>query len=172
MAKALYVHGPSVQASPARAASNTSRALWAAHGRWRFMLSANDYDADLAERYGWINRALPRRSTISSDRSRIGSPGFRRLATSWSRSASMRSRSRRPRTSAAIPISSVRASALPKPKSDSKPRSITAFRPASQKWPWARCWASWEIGDHTMSVCQLDRLLSRRMFDRALASAP
>ena len=23
------------------------------------MLSANDYDADLAERYGWINRALP-----------------------------------------------------------------------------------------------------------------
>ena len=23
------------------------------------MLSARDYDADLAERYGWINRALP-----------------------------------------------------------------------------------------------------------------
>jgi len=23
------------------------------------MLSAEDYDADLAERYGWINRALP-----------------------------------------------------------------------------------------------------------------
>jgi len=23
------------------------------------MLSAQDYDADLAERYGWINRALP-----------------------------------------------------------------------------------------------------------------
>ena len=23
------------------------------------MLSADDYDADLAERYGWINRALP-----------------------------------------------------------------------------------------------------------------
>jgi enoyl-CoA hydratase/carnithine racemase len=23
------------------------------------LLSANDYDADLAERYGWINRALP-----------------------------------------------------------------------------------------------------------------
>jgi enoyl-CoA hydratase/carnithine racemase len=25
------------------------------------MLSADDYDADLAERYGWINRALPQR---------------------------------------------------------------------------------------------------------------
>ena len=23
------------------------------------LLSADDYDADLAERYGWINRALP-----------------------------------------------------------------------------------------------------------------
>ena len=43
------------------------------------MLSAQDYDAELAERYGWINRALARRrsSTISSDRSPIGSPGSR-----------------------------------------------------------------------------------------------
>jgi enoyl-CoA hydratase/carnithine racemase len=42
------------------------------------MLSAEDYDAELAERYGWINRALPPvRSTISSARSLTGSPGFR-----------------------------------------------------------------------------------------------
>jgi enoyl-CoA hydratase/carnithine racemase len=73
------------------------------------MLSAEDYDADLGERYGWINRALPpTRSTISSDRSLIGSPGFRPPAVSRSRTGSMRSRSHRPRSSVAIPISSAR----------------------------------------------------------------
>ena len=78
------------------------------------MLSAEDYDAELAERYGWINRALPAASsTISSARSRIGSPGFPPPATSRSRTGSMRSRSRRSRTSVAIPISSARACASP-----------------------------------------------------------
>jgi enoyl-CoA hydratase/carnithine racemase len=47
------------------------------------MLSAEDYDAELAERYGWINRALPARSSpISSARSPIGSPTFRPPAMS------------------------------------------------------------------------------------------
>jgi enoyl-CoA hydratase/carnithine racemase len=34
------------------------------------MLSARDYDADLAERYGWINRALPMRTSESKDTSK------------------------------------------------------------------------------------------------------
>ena len=87
------------------------------------MLSADDYDAELAERYGWINRALPaRRSATSSDRSLIGSPGFPPRAMSRSRSGSMPSRSRRPRTSVAIPISSARARATPRRRAGSKPR--------------------------------------------------
>ena len=32
------------------------------------MLSAEDYDAELAERYGWVNRALP---AVSSQARRI-----------------------------------------------------------------------------------------------------
>ena len=46
------------------------------------MLSAEDYDADLAERYGWINRALPADElAISSAPSRSASPGSRPPAT-------------------------------------------------------------------------------------------
>jgi len=41
------------------------------------MLSADDYDAELAERYGWINRALHAATLGEFDRSRIGSAGFR-----------------------------------------------------------------------------------------------
>ena len=33
---------------------NTLRASWAEAERSKVMLSADDYDADLAERYGWI----------------------------------------------------------------------------------------------------------------------
>jgi enoyl-CoA hydratase/carnithine racemase len=44
---------------PAEVASNTLRASWAVRGALEVMLSAEDYDAELAERYGWINRALP-----------------------------------------------------------------------------------------------------------------
>ena len=41
------------------------------------LLSADDYDAELAERYGWINRALPAASSASScTRSPTGSPRF------------------------------------------------------------------------------------------------
>ena len=71
---------------------------------------------------GSIARCPPTRSTISSARSLIGSPGFRPPARSWSRTGSMRSRSRRPRTSVAIPISSARACAAPRPKAGSRPR--------------------------------------------------
>ena len=41
-------------------------------------MSADDYDADLAERYGWINRALPadRARRLRQRRSLIASPGF------------------------------------------------------------------------------------------------
>jgi len=81
------------------------------------ILSAEDYDAELAERYGWINEHCPpARLAISSDRSHIGSPGFRLPAISRSRTGSMRSRLHRPTTSVAIPIYSARACTTPRPK--------------------------------------------------------
>jgi enoyl-CoA hydratase/carnithine racemase len=62
------------------------------------MLSAEDYDAHLAERYGWsIEHCRPTRSAISSDRSPIGSLGFQPPGRPRSRSGSTRSRSRRSR---------------------------------------------------------------------------
>ena len=80
------------------------------------LLSADDYDAELAERYGWINRALPasaldgiRRSARPPDRAASRLPARPR-----SRTASTRSPSRRPTTSVAIPISSPSRSATPR----------------------------------------------------------
>ena len=74
------------------------------------MLSAEDYDAELAERYGWINRALPADALdefVSSLAHRIA--GFPAAGHARrSRSGSMRSRSLRSRTSVAIPICSAR----------------------------------------------------------------
>ena len=40
------------------------------------LLSADDYDADLAERYGWINRALPATSSTASWSARPPDRGF------------------------------------------------------------------------------------------------
>ena len=79
------------------------------------MLSAQDYGAELAERYGWINRALPAKElgdfvSVARPSDRAGSPP---PASSRSRTASMRSRSRRSRTSVAIPISLARPRVRP-----------------------------------------------------------
>ena len=87
------------------------------------MLSAEDYDAELAERYGWINRALPADELGDFVRSlahRIA--GFPAAGHARSRIGSMRSRSRRPRTSVATPISSARACSTPRRKAGSEPR--------------------------------------------------
>jgi enoyl-CoA hydratase/carnithine racemase len=106
------------------------------------MLSAGDYDAELAERYGWINRALPADTLEDFVRSlahRIAN--FLPPASSQSRTGSMRSRSRRWRTSGTILISSVRVHKPPKPKADSRPHSSSASRRGMQKWTWPACWA-------------------------------
>jgi hypothetical protein len=66
-----------------------------------------------------------------------------RGAGSESRTGSMRSRLLRPRTSVAIPISSVKAYPLPRCKAGSAPRSSAASRPETRKWLWPGCWASW-----------------------------
>ena len=51
------------------------------------MLSAEDYAADLAERYGWINRALPADALddFLSHPSLVGSPASRPPGGPWSR---------------------------------------------------------------------------------------
>ena len=85
------------------------------------MLGAQDYNAELAERYGWVNRALPANALGEFVRSlahRIARPP----ASSRSKIASMRSASRPSRTFVATPISSARACANPIPKAGCKPR--------------------------------------------------
>ena len=88
------------------------------------MLSAQDYSAELAERYGWINRALP--AAELPDFVRALAHRVRRtsrpVATSRSRSASTRSRSHRWRTSAVIPTFSARSCAPRKCKAESEGR--------------------------------------------------
>ena len=69
------------------------------------ILSAEDYNAELAERYGWINRTLPADSLaefVSSLAHRIAS--FPQAGQSRSKIGSMRSRSRRSRIFVGIRI--------------------------------------------------------------------
>jgi enoyl-CoA hydratase/carnithine racemase len=69
------------------------------------MLSAQDYSAELAERYGWINRALPAAAwAILSDHWLNGSPAFLPPATQPSRTGSMLSHWQRSRTFAGTPM--------------------------------------------------------------------
>jgi hypothetical protein len=73
------------------------------------MLSAEDYDADLAERYaGSIEHCRPTRSAISSHRSLVGSPASQPPGAPWSKIVSTRLRSLPLRTSVAIPTCSAR----------------------------------------------------------------
>jgi enoyl-CoA hydratase/carnithine racemase len=105
-----------------RAAQHLTRLM----GRGRaleVMLSADDYDAELAERYGWINRALPADELgdfVSSLAHRIA--GFPAAGHSAVKDRVNAARSRRPRTSNATPISSERACATPRRKAGSEQR--------------------------------------------------
>ena len=92
---------------------------------------------------GSTARCPPTRSAISSGRSPIGSPGSRPAATSWSRTGSMRSRSRRPRTSVATPISSSRGRVIPSSSVGCRPRWGVASRTGTRRWTCLECWASW-----------------------------
>jgi enoyl-CoA hydratase/carnithine racemase len=86
------------------------------------MLGAEDYNAELAERYGWINRALPGNTLGEFVRSLAHQIAkFPAGVSPGSRSASTRSRSRQPTTSVAIPFSLVRARATPRLNSAFKP---------------------------------------------------
>jgi hypothetical protein len=90
---------------------NTSCRSWAEPAVLEVMLSADDYDTELAERYGWINRALPANTLdqfVGTLAHRIAAfPAARHVAV---KGVSTRSRSRPLTTSAAIQISSARVS--------------------------------------------------------------
>ena len=109
------------------------------------MLSADDYDAELAERYGWINRALPADELgdfVSSLAHRIAAVSGRRPGRGQGPGQRDRA-SRRPRTSVAIPTSLPGRCANPRRRACSEPRSGAASRPGTPKWTWPRCWATW-----------------------------
>ena len=85
------------------------------------MLRSEDYDADLAERYGWINRALPRDTLGDFVRSlahRIARFPAGGLAVVKDGPTRLHSSQRM--TSAAIQICSVRPCSNPRPKAKSK----------------------------------------------------
>ncbi len=79
------------------------------------LLSADDYDAELAERYGWINRALPAAvlgDFVTALAHRIA--GFPATGQRSVKERVTRSRSPQQRISAAIRISSARVPARPR----------------------------------------------------------
>ena len=87
------------------------------------MLSAQDYDAELAERYGWVNRAVPADELDDFVRSlahRIAR--FPATGHITVKDRVIPSRSHRRRASAAIPIFSARQCAPPRCKAESEPR--------------------------------------------------
>jgi enoyl-CoA hydratase/carnithine racemase len=79
------------------------------------MMSGQDYDAELAERYGWINRALPAKELGNFVRSLA-----HRIAK-FPTAGVVQSRLRRSGTSVAIPICSARVRANRRHRGDSKP---------------------------------------------------
>jgi enoyl-CoA hydratase/carnithine racemase len=97
------------------------------------LLSANDYDAELAERYGWINRALPADALevfVTRLARRIAAfPAAGHVAVKDRVNAS---RSRRPRSSAAIRICSAMSWAAAIAKRGPQPRSTAASRLRSE----------------------------------------
>ena len=113
------------------------------------LLSADDYDAELAERYGWINRALPASALGAFVRAlaeRIAR--FPAAGLSRSRTASTRSPSHRQTTSVAIPISSARRCATPRRNAESKPPCAMACRPDTPRWSSPTSSMTWRRRPH------------------------
>ena len=95
------------------------------------LLSAQDYDAELAEQYGWINRALPANtlgrvcaSARQADRPKPGG----RLARDQGPCQRHYPGSHR-RLRCAVLISSAKRSATPRRNGESKPPCAAACRP-------------------------------------------
>jgi enoyl-CoA hydratase/carnithine racemase len=106
------------------------------------MLSADDYDAELAERYGWINRALPAQALsdfVSSLAHRIGRfPAAGHAALK-----------ERVNAIALAPVEDFRrdsdlfgaGAGKPEVQRLSRRRSGAASRPGAARWRWPGCWA-------------------------------
>ena len=112
------------------------------------MLSAEDYDADLAERYGWINRALPADALgdfVSSLAHRIAGFPAAGLVVVKDRVNAI----------ALAPVEDFRRDSdlfgegarNPEFQSRSQAALNAAFRPETRKSIWLGCWASWMTVD-------------------------
>jgi enoyl-CoA hydratase/carnithine racemase len=119
------------------------------------MLSAQDYDAELAERYGWINRALPAQALddfVSSLAHRIAQFPTSGIVALKERVDAIELAP--VPTSAVTPICLVRARAPSRRKADFRLHSTVASRPARGKW---RTWAAWWRAEPPLSF-RLDRV--------------
>jgi enoyl-CoA hydratase/carnithine racemase len=108
------------------------------------MLGAEDFNAKLAERYGWINRALPARELgdfVATLASRVA--GFP--------SGSLAAVKQRVDAIALAPVEDFRcdsdlfgaAARDSKPKTASGPRSSATSRPGARNSTWPECSATW-----------------------------
>jgi enoyl-CoA hydratase/carnithine racemase len=104
------------------------------------MLGAEDYDADLAERYGWINRALPAAALGEFVRSlahRIaGFPAAGRAAVKQRVNAIALAPVEDYRRDSELFIEGFRQ---PERRGGRRPRSIAASRRATPSWLWPGC---------------------------------
>jgi enoyl-CoA hydratase/carnithine racemase len=117
------------------------------------LLSAEDYDAELAERYGWINRALPAGALGDFVRSlahRIaGFPAAGRLALRDRVNAIALAPADDFRRDSDLFLECARS---PGAQSRIQPRSSAASRPGTRKWTWRGWWASWLMVDRTVTL--------------------
>jgi enoyl-CoA hydratase/carnithine racemase len=108
------------------------------------LLSADDYDADLAERYGWINRALPANALGGFVRSlahRIaGFPAAGHVAVKERVNAIALAPTEDFRRDSDLFGEGVRN---PEAEKRIQPRSSAASRPEKRKCRWVGCWATW-----------------------------
>ena len=132
------------------------------------MLSADDYDAELAERYGWINRALPANALGDFVRSlahRIaGFPAAGLVVVKERVNAIALAPAEDFRRDSDLFGEGVRN---PEAQSASKPRSSAASRPETRKWPWAGCWASWPTVDRQADP---ERTMLNLTYDKQLTA--
>ena len=112
------------------------------------LLSADDYDADLAERYGWINRALPAAALgefVASLAQRIaGFPAAAQAMVKERLNAITLAPAEEFRRDSDLFGAAVRA---PRRRAASRRRCSVAFRPERRKWRLAGCWATWLTHD-------------------------
>jgi enoyl-CoA hydratase/carnithine racemase len=135
---------PALGALPGGGASQHLARLMGRARALEVMLSAEDYDADLAERYGWVNRVLPAAELdhfVTSLAHRIaGFPAVGQIAVKNRVNAITLAPVEDFRRDSDLFGEGVRA---PRHKTRCRPRWSMVSKLATQNWLWPECWENW-----------------------------